>query len=134
VYGYDGTTSGGYNITSSEMGHLYYTELGNLGFYDTGGNFQPGKGLTNTGPFTNLQPNPYWSDELYDLDNYNAWGFNFGGGSQFVSIKGLAIYGLAVRPGDVAAASVPEPGTLMLMGSGLVGLIAARKRFSRRHR
>ncbi|MCR4288250.1 MAG: PEP-CTERM sorting domain-containing protein [Deltaproteobacteria bacterium] len=29
--------------------------------------------------------------------------------------------------------SVPEPGTMLLLGSGLIGLIAARKRFSRRH-
>ncbi|MCP4368694.1 MAG: hypothetical protein GY797_11375, partial [Deltaproteobacteria bacterium] len=28
VFGYDGTTTGGYNITNSEMGHLYYDELG----------------------------------------------------------------------------------------------------------
>ncbi|MBT6225078.1 MAG: hypothetical protein HOI47_00320 [Candidatus Scalindua sp.] len=28
VWGYDGTTTAGYNITNSEMGHLFYTELG----------------------------------------------------------------------------------------------------------
>lgn len=33
-----GTTTGGYNITSSEMGHLFYAELGNDGYYDTSGN------------------------------------------------------------------------------------------------
>ncbi len=35
VYGYDGTTTTGYNITTSEIGHLFYEELGNLGVYDT---------------------------------------------------------------------------------------------------
>ena len=53
VYGYDGTTIGGFNITSSEMGHLFYTELGNDGLYDTFGNPTgcPGANncLTNTG-------------------------------------------------------------------------------------
>jgi len=34
VWGYDGTTTAGYNITTSEMGHLYYTELVNKGYYD----------------------------------------------------------------------------------------------------
>lgn len=34
----------------------------------------------------------------------------------------------------VATAPVPEPGTLLLIGSGLAGLIAARKRFLQRHR
>ncbi len=50
-YGYDGTTTAGYNITSSEMGHLYYEELGNLGSYDTSGAAQTGYGLVNTGDF-----------------------------------------------------------------------------------
>src|SRR3989338_7418018 len=36
-YGYNGTTTGGFNITSGEMGHLFYTELGNKGWYDTFG-------------------------------------------------------------------------------------------------
>lgn len=31
TWSYGGSTSYGYNNTSSEMGHLYYTELGNLG-------------------------------------------------------------------------------------------------------
>ena len=52
VWGYDGTTTAGHNITSSEMGHLFYSELGNKGYYDTSGNYQPGYGLTNKGPFT----------------------------------------------------------------------------------
>ena len=38
-YSCDGATTGGYNITTSEMGHLYYTELENLGYYGTSGNF-----------------------------------------------------------------------------------------------
>ena len=29
VYGYDGTTIAGYNITTSEMGDMYYVNLGN---------------------------------------------------------------------------------------------------------
>lgn len=50
VWGNDGTTTDGYNITTSEMGHLFYTELHNKGFYDTNGNYQPDHGLTNKGP------------------------------------------------------------------------------------
>src|SRR3990172_668738 len=41
---------GGLNRTGSEMGHLYYTELGN----------PAGAPLTNMGDFTNLQSGPYW--------------------------------------------------------------------------
>ena len=52
----------GYGCTGSEMGHLFYSELGGTAVYDTPG---PGPGiglgLTNTGPFTNLQADLYWS-------------------------------------------------------------------------
>ncbi|NDY73093.1 hypothetical protein DO021_15535 [Desulfobacter hydrogenophilus] len=37
-FGADGTTTAGFNITSSEMGHLYYEELGNLGYLDVSSN------------------------------------------------------------------------------------------------
>ena len=50
----------GYNCTNSEMGHLFYTELGNTGGYDTFGNPTGCGGvgeppcLTKTGDFQNL--------------------------------------------------------------------------------
>ncbi len=57
VPGFDGTTTSGWNITTSEMGYMYYVNLGNLGYYDTDGTYpQPGWGLNNSGPFTNLIP------------------------------------------------------------------------------
>lgn len=66
-----------YNITGSEMGNLYYTELGNLGYCDTAGNCpQPSFGLTNTGPFTNLEASYYWSGTEY-VANVFSWVFNF---------------------------------------------------------
>ena len=45
-----------------------------------------------------------------------------------ISLNGL-ITPFSFMGGGVAAASVPEPGILMLMGTGLAGLIATRKRF-----
>jgi hypothetical protein len=63
VWGYEGdpdndgvySYTAGYNLANSEMGHLFYTELGNLGYVATDGSFpQPGYGLQNTGDFDNL--------------------------------------------------------------------------------
>ena len=128
-FSYDGTTGWGYNITTlSEMGHLYHTELGNLGEYDTLGNAQVGWGLVNTGPFSNLHANNYWTGFEYGLYG-SSFSFNFGNGSQDAPYKGdPSFYAMAVRNGDVAAASVPEPGTIILIGSGLAGLIAVRRK------
>ena len=111
--GYDGTTGQGYNITvGSEMGHLFYTELGNLAEYPTWcvdgiGNFiceaQPGWGLANTGPFINLQlssvvslqtqpqgkqnPTIYWSGMENAPDIDAAWAFDFHTGVQNMRTK-----------------------------------------------
>ena len=106
----------GYNVTGSEMGHVYYTELGN-----TGG------GFTNSGLFGDtLQPDFYWSGTEYAPFSYSAWGFYFYRGDQYNDYKGDFYYAWAVRPGD--SAPIPEPATLLLMGSGLAGLGAIRKR------
>lgn len=113
----------GYNCTESEMGHIYYTELGNLA----------AGGLSYTGPFSNLQPSGYWSGTV-DASNpdYKAWIFNFFLGYQDVSSKDALFYAWAVRS-DASSSllrttSVPEPGTIVLLGSGLAGIVVLRKR------
>ena len=121
VWGWDGTTTAGYNITNSEMGHLFYTELGNLGYYAIDGtNPQPGWGLTNTGDFQNLLSSRYWSGTEFATDTGNAWLFLFFSGNQSVDSKPASFSALAVRSGDVAA--VPEPSTVAFLGIGLTGM------------
>jgi hypothetical protein len=107
--GYDGKTTAGFNITTSEMGHLYYVSLGNLGYYDTKGNMQDGwGGLHKTGPFNNLLSNSYWSGTVYSEDSEHAWDFSMHFGDQ--DNNGFKdsdpYYGLAVRPGHVVSAPV----------------------------
>ena len=123
-WGYDGTTTGGYNISSSEMGHLYYEELGNLARYDTSGDPQSGWGLQNTGDFDNLIASGYWSGTEYAGIPGVAWDFSMGTGVHDFD-NGYDFYGLAVRSGDVSA--VPIPGGIYLLGTGLISFAGIRR-------
>lgn len=136
----------GFGRTTSEMGHLYYTELGNKGYYSSNGidhpdwgSYQVDWGLSNTGLFNNLHAYVYWSETIYSPqattywngttylpDTFYSWSFLFLNGDQYAD-HSIPAYALAVRDGDVAAASVPEPGTIMLMSSGLAGLAFWRR-------
>lgn len=115
-WGYDGTTTAGFNITSSEMGHLFYKSLGNQGCYDVKG--RPGSGwgadaawgLKNKGLFVNLYPETYWSNTEYSKYKEQAWAFSFFSGSQSnneFKHLGTRHIGLAVRPGRAVSSSVP---------------------------
>lgn len=107
----------GFNCTSSEMGHLWYVELGNLA-----GDLTP-----NTGNFVNMRLFAYWSSTLFAEDLSQAWHFNIDQGDQDIAGLQGRLFAMAVRDGDVFA-SVPEPSTaLMLASLGVLGFTFRRR-------
>lgn len=122
--GYNVQTQSGSTVFS-EMAHLYQVTLGNKALYAPGTNVnQAGYGLSNTGDFLNMQSNAHWTGLEYGPDASYAWQFSTLVGYQgYFSKSGSGgLSALAVRSGDVAAARVSEPGTLLLAALALAGI------------
>lgn len=132
--GFDGTTTLGSNITSSEFGHLFYEELGELAYYDTSGNVQDGwsTALANKGDFDNIVTRwwnfNYWSGtEQSNADEpIYAYSYEFLYGQQGKNPKNTEFNAMPVRNAQVSA--VPVPGALWLLGSGLLGLAGIKRK------
>ena len=136
TYTSNGSTDGGYNITSpnSEMAYMFYVNLGNPGYYTPAGavsgcyvSYPSNTCLDNVGPFSNLQPDVYWSGSEYAPVPGSAWYFDMNYGYQDAYGKYGDFYAWAVSPGDVAAVPEAETYALMLAGLGLVGWRARRR-------
>ncbi len=136
-------TDCGFNVdtATSELAYMFHNILSNESWVDTNG------GKSNCGStgaeqdancvqstradgidILNLQSYVYWSDtEHPPADGYDnkVWTFHTDVGKQHYSGKGARYYAWAVHAGDVAGGSVnnvPEPGILLLLGAGLIGL------------
>jgi hypothetical protein len=113
----DNNSSGGYNQTTSQLGELFYNELGG-----TAGGSIPTNSL-----FTNEQAYVYWSGTEYAANPSRAWYFHTTNGYQGSTIKGNQLYAWAVSPGQVSVA-VPEPSIAWMLLTGLVGLLGLKRR------
>ena len=100
-----------YNVTTSQMGHLFYTELGNIGVISpTGGpNWPTGWGITHKGLFPTLQWSIYWSSTEWGVSFPGEWDFNFAYGSQAMGSKDGKAYALAVHEGNITDFPVETP-------------------------
>ena len=117
----------GDNCTGSEMGNLFYTELGGVA-----GSSIATTHNANYDLFSNVQANFYRSATEWSLNNSYAWGLHFGTGYQSQPNKTSAYYAWAVQTGDIGAAvsTVPVPAAVWLFGSGIIGLMGFAKRKS----
>jgi hypothetical protein len=109
----------GFNKTGSQMGELFYNELGGVAKSSISTIHNANYNL-----FTHVQSSLYWSASEFGA--YSAWVFTTNGGGQAVDLKSAQLFSWAVRPGDVAA--VPVPGAAWLFGSSLIGLVGFRRK------
>lgn len=91
----------------------------------------PGVGSSLSGlqiNFTGVQPDDYWSGtERAPEPGPNVWLFRTSNGGEYIDIRDLGVYAVAVRPGDVVG-SVPEPQTLALVLLALGATVVTRRR------
>ncbi len=120
-------TSGGQDCSGSEMGHLFYNELGGVAGHDIADVHN-----SNYTLFENIQSNQYWSRTTFTQNpltpDDNAWVFYFPGGvQQTIAVENFdAVW--AVRDGDVVSLAVSEPVSLALASIGILALSFSRRK------
>jgi hypothetical protein len=117
------TSSIGTNQTSSELGHMFYSELGGASGVSIIDSHNSDYAL-----FSNVNSSlVYWSGTEYVGDPASrAWFFTAFIGYQNNNLKTTPFYAWAVRSGDVSA--VPVPGAVWFFGSGLLALLGFKNR------
>ena len=106
--------------TSSEMAHMYYVTLGNIGYPDAG------YGPSNVGSFRNVELYQYWSSNLSANQGW-GWYLHWAHGSLDGNNKAFAYFAWPVHDGDVAPPPIPEPGTYALMLAGIAAIGLSRR-------
>ena len=122
------------NNPASEIGHLYYSTLTDLGVC-AGGSTQGCISQATIGPnaivndfFTNFYHWTYWTNQIAGNYQNTAIEFSFFDGKQGLSSMMRPYSVLTVRSGDVLVSSVPEPPMLLLLGTVFAGLAGVKRK------
>jgi hypothetical protein len=113
---------GAYNCTKSELGHMFYINMGATADQS----ILAGTNTANLQLFTNLAQNSYWFGESFP-GNY-AWELSEYGRQFVVPYEVSGHVAWAVRSGDVAAVPEASTWTMLMAGVALVGAMARRRR------
>ena len=118
---------------AQELSHMYYVTLGNFGPGNPLTMTGPGTwGFENTGPFSNLFSDWYWTGTPGAPIGPQATAWVWVGDpiSAYYSQEPVTgdYFAWAVRSGDVPTAAIPEPSTYALMLAGLLAVVLLRRR------
>lgn len=121
------SVSYGYGCAGSELGHLFYTEFAAVAEKNvSSGN------AAEIAKFSNIQNFSYWTSTGDVSTPGSNWVFDFSIGAQ--TSAGQTDYDMFVWPvrnGGTTSPDplpVPEPGTVLMLGAGLLGVLAASRR------
>lgn len=113
----------GYNQSTSELGHMFYNNLGLTASQSV---------AQNQGPFVNLKTYRYWFDESLSSSEQYAWSMEMWKGYQTTRLKAETAFAWAVHDGDIGnpnfVTSVPIPSSLYFFASGITGLLITKKK------
>jgi hypothetical protein len=127
----------GYNITSNDLGELYYNELNRVAWstvINTYGILGDGSYQTAgpVGPFINAHTFKYWENQEFvdtkgvDQTPYSAWAFQADKGYQDNNTKVNQYYVWPEAPEQ--SFSLPLPGAQWLMLSGLLAVLGLKRK------